>query len=87
MVKLSSVKGKQYTYLGVVKRDVDEEGENKIMFYKTVNGTGKRFKAVETDIFYEPYDNILKIVPNLKMIVKDKGVYFDFDKPLNIFEK
>ncbi|CAH2095385.1 unnamed protein product [Euphydryas editha] len=87
LVKVASVKDKYYTYLGVAKSEVDEEGEIKIMFYKTVDGTGKRFKAVETDISYEPYENILEIVPNPKMIVKGKRVYFDFDQPLNVFEK
>ncbi|CAH2102205.1 unnamed protein product [Euphydryas editha] len=50
----------------VAKSEVDEEGEIKIMFYKTVDGSGKRFKAVEIDISYEPYENILEIVPNQK---------------------
>lgn len=69
LVKVSSVKDKYYTYLGVAKSQ-EEEGEVKIMFYKTVDSTGKRFKAVDTDISYEPYDNILAIVPNPKIIVK-----------------
>ncbi|CAH2090885.1 unnamed protein product [Euphydryas editha] len=57
-------------HLGVAKSEVDEEGEIKIMFSKTVDGSGKRFKAVETDMSYEPHENILEIVPNPKMIVK-----------------
>ncbi|KAI8441233.1 hypothetical protein MSG28_014882, partial [Choristoneura fumiferana] len=59
---------KHYTYLGVAKSEVNEEGDVKIMFYKTVDKTGKIFKAVETDISYEPYDNILEIVPNPKIV-------------------
>ncbi|CAG9789811.1 unnamed protein product [Diatraea saccharalis] len=74
LVKVSSVKDKHYTYLGVAKSEVDEEGDVKIMFYKTVDKTGKRFKAVDTDISYEPYDNILEIVPNPKIVVKAKKV-------------
>ncbi|CAG9794115.1 unnamed protein product [Diatraea saccharalis] len=70
LVKVSSAKDKHYTYLGVAKSEVDEEGDVKIMFYKTVDKTGKRFKAVDTDISYEPYDNILEIVPNPKIVVK-----------------
>ncbi|CAG9783815.1 unnamed protein product [Diatraea saccharalis] len=71
LVKVSSVKDKHYTYLRVAKSEVDEEGDVKIMFHKTVDKTGKRFKAVDTDISYEPYDNILEIVPNPKIVVKD----------------
>lgn len=87
LVKVSSVKDKHYTYLGVAKSEVDEEGDVKIMFYKTMDNTGKRFKAVETDISYEPYENIVEIVPKPKIVVKGKRVYFNFDKPLNVFEK
>lgn len=87
LVKVSSVKNKHYTYLGVAKSEVDDEGDVKIMFYKTLDNTGKRFKAIETDISYEPYENIVEIVPNPKTVVKGKRVFFNFDKPLNVFEK
>ncbi|KAL3282220.1 hypothetical protein HHI36_005414 [Cryptolaemus montrouzieri] len=87
LVKVSSVKNIHYTYLGVTKSEVHEGGEVKIMFYKTVDDTGRRFKQVETDISYEPYDNILEIVPNPNIIEKGKRIYFDFDEPLNVFEK
>ncbi|CAH2001538.1 unnamed protein product [Acanthoscelides obtectus] len=33
LVKVSSVKDKHYTYLGVAKSTVDEEGDVKVMFY------------------------------------------------------
>ncbi|CAG9789577.1 unnamed protein product [Diatraea saccharalis] len=56
---------------GVAKSEVDEEGDVKIMFYKTVDKTGKRFKAVDTNISYEPYDNILEIIPNPKIVIKE----------------
>ncbi|CAH2008898.1 unnamed protein product [Acanthoscelides obtectus] len=70
LVKISSVNDKHYTYLGVAKSTVDEEGDVKVMFYKTVDCTSKIFKAVETDISYEPYYNILQIVLNPKMVMK-----------------
>ncbi|KAL3277594.1 hypothetical protein HHI36_012936 [Cryptolaemus montrouzieri] len=35
VVKVSSVMNKHYTYLGVAKSEVDEEGESKILFYET----------------------------------------------------
>ncbi|KAI8431327.1 hypothetical protein MSG28_015872 [Choristoneura fumiferana] len=63
---------------GVAKSKVNEEGDVKIMFYKTVDKTGKIFKAVETDISYEPYDNILEIVPNPKIVVKDLRFECDY---------
>ncbi|KAL3277953.1 hypothetical protein HHI36_013294 [Cryptolaemus montrouzieri] len=84
LVKVSSVKNKHYTYLRVAKSEVDEDGEVNIMFFKTVDDTGRRFKQVETDI---SYDNILEIVPDPKIIEKGKLIYFDFDEPLNVFEK
>lgn len=39
LVQISSVKDKHYNQ-GVVESEVDEEEEIKVMFYKTVNGTG-----------------------------------------------
>lgn len=46
------------------------------MFYKMVNYSGKRFNLVLLNIFYEPYEIIVEIVSNPKMIMK--GKFFEF---------
>lgn len=61
---------KHYTYLAVPKSEVIKERETKIMFYKGVDSTGIKFKAVKTDISYVRYNNILEIVPNTTMKMK-----------------
>lgn len=87
LVKVISNKDKSYCYLGVAQSGVDEEGEVKIMFFKSVDDSGKLFKAMEKDISYEPYENILEIVPKPKIIKKGRREFFKFSVPLNIFEK
>ena len=42
LVKVSSVKDEHYTYLGVAQSEVDEEGDVKIMFYKTMDNNTKK---------------------------------------------
>lgn len=56
-------KKKEYSYLGIAKSGVDEEGDGhvKIMFCKAIDSSAKPFKCVETDITYESYDIIFKI--------------------------
>lgn len=87
IVKVRSDKDKSFSYLGVTQSDVDEEGEIKIMFFKSVDDSGKRFKVNETDISYEPYENILEIVPKPKIVKKGKRLFYEFNVPLNIYEK
>lgn len=87
LVKVSSSK-QDYVYLGMALSDVEDDGEVKIMFFKSIDDTGKKFKLVETDLSYESYDNLLAIVPEPKKVTKGKRVlYYEFDTPLDIFEK
>lgn len=56
------------------------------MFLKSVNDTEKRLKLVK-HVSYEPYENITEVVPNHKMMKYGKGKLYEFDVPLNIFQK
>lgn len=84
---VTSEKNQQYQYLGIAQSEVDEEGDVKIMFYRNVDSMGMKFNIVDTDVSFEPYDNILEIVPNPHKVTKGKRVFYYFDNPLNIFEK
>nr|CAI5864958.1 unnamed protein product [Callosobruchus analis] len=61
LVKLSGGKNKYYTYLGKALSSVEEDRDVKIMFFKSVDDSGKLFKLVSGDISYEPYENIVKL--------------------------
>lgn len=86
LVKVPSIKKIDYTYLGVAKSDVDEEGDVRVMFYKTVDDTGKIFKLVETDVSDVMYENLLEIVPTPKKITRGRRVLYQFDQPIKVFE-
>ncbi|CAK1583097.1 unnamed protein product [Parnassius mnemosyne] len=47
----------------------------------------KKFRLIETDVSYEPFENLIAIVPDPKKVYKGKRVYYQFDSPLEIFEK
>lgn len=51
IVKVYSEKNKEYSYLGVAKTDVDEDGEVKVTFHKTFNSSANVLRP----IFLEPY--------------------------------
>lgn len=86
LVKVSSSKH-DYVYLGKVLSEVEDDGEVKIMFFRSVDDTAKTFRLVETDLSYEPFENLLAIVPDPKKVYKGKRIYYQFDTPLEIFEK
>lgn len=76
-----------YNYLASALSDVDEDGYVKVMFYRGANDTGKLFKAVETDISCEHYDNIVEVLPAPKKIFRGKREYYEFPNPLEVFEQ
>lgn len=57
------------------------------MFYKEIGYSTKWLKGVETDIYYESYENILVIVETLKNTAKGKRIFYEFARTLNNFEK
>lgn len=87
LVKVQSERKIQYTYAGVAKSTVDEEGDVLVMFLKTVDDSGRLFKLVENDVSDVPFDDLIKILPTPKLIKKGKRQYFQFKEPLSIFEK
>lgn len=86
LVKVSGLK-QDYIYLGKVLSEVEDDGDVKIMFFKAIDDTATKFRLVETDLSYEPFENLVSIVPEPKKINKGKRVYYQFDTPLEIFEK
>nr|CAI5836576.1 unnamed protein product [Callosobruchus analis] len=79
LVKLSGGKNRYYTYLGKALSSVEEDGDVKIMFFKSVDDSGKLFKLVSGDISYEPYEIIVKIAiePTKKKEVLN-GVFYRY---------
>ncbi|KAF5298608.1 hypothetical protein FQR65_LT09703 [Abscondita terminalis] len=72
---------------GVAKSRVDEDGDVRVMFYKAVDDTGKLFKLVESDISDVMFTNLLNIVSTPKEVKRGKSVYYEFDRPIEVFEK
>lgn len=87
LVKVRSERKIQYTYAGVAKSTVDEEGEVLVMFLKTVDDSGRLFKLVENDLSDVPFDDLIKVLPAPNVIKKGKRQYFQFEEPLSVFEK
>ncbi|XP_053599993.1 uncharacterized protein LOC128683137 [Plodia interpunctella] len=87
LVKVRSSRNIQYTYAGVAKSVVDEEGEVMVMFLKSVDDSGRLFKLVENDISDVPFDDLIKVLPAPNIIKKGKRQFFQFEEPLSVFEK
>lgn len=87
MVKVRSERNMQYTYTGVAKSTVDEEGDVLAMFLKIVDDSGRLFKLVENDVSDVPFDDVIKVLPAPNVIKKGKRQYFMFEEPLSVFEK
>lgn len=86
LVKISTLK-QDYVYLGKALSEVEEDGEVKIMFFRSIDHTATKFKLVESDLSYVSFNNLLAIVPEPKKVCKGKRIYYHFDKALDIFEK
>ncbi|CAG9791138.1 unnamed protein product [Diatraea saccharalis] len=87
LVKVLSERKIEYTYLGVAKSGVDEDRDVRVMFYKSVDDTGKMFKLVETDVLDVMYENLLEIIPPPKLIKRGKRVFYEYNQPIEVFEK
>lgn len=55
------------------------------MFYKGVDQC--KMKCVETNISYEPYENIFAILETPKNVANGRKEVHEIDKPFDIFEK
>nr|CAI5848865.1 unnamed protein product [Callosobruchus analis] len=86
LVKLFGGKNKYYTYLGKALSSVEEDGDVKIMFFKSVDDSGRLLKLVSGDISYEN-ENIVKIVIEPTKKVNGKRELYEINSPLDIFEK
>lgn len=87
MVKVRSERKVQYSYAGVAKSTVDEEGDVLVMFLKMVDDSGRLFKLVENDVSDVHFDDLIKVLPAPSVIKKGKRQYFQFEEPLSVFEK
>ncbi|CAG9789157.1 unnamed protein product [Diatraea saccharalis] len=84
---LLSLRKSVHTKPGVAKSGVDEDGDVKVMFYKSVDDTGKMFKLVETDVSDVMYENLFQIIPPPKLIKRGKRVFYEYNQPIEVFEK
>lgn len=87
LVNLRSERNVFYTYAGVAKSSVDEEGDVLVMFLKTVDDSRRLFKLVENDLSDVRFEDFVKILPVPKIIKKGRRQFFEFAEPLPIFEK
>nr|CAI5830939.1 unnamed protein product [Callosobruchus analis] len=87
LVELSGGKNKYYTYLGMALSSVEEDGDVKTIFFKSLDDSGKLFRLVSGDISYEPYENIVKIIIEPTKKVIGKRELYEFNNYLDIFEK
>lgn len=76
-----------YRYVGVSQTYVEDDGEVKITFLKSVRNSAKVFKLDPKDISYIAYEQIKEIVP-VPTIKKEKcRQYYYFKSDVDIFEK
>ncbi|CAG4942850.1 unnamed protein product [Parnassius apollo] len=78
LVKVSTLTRQDYIYLGKVLSEVEDDGEVKIMFFRSMDDTAKKIRLIETDVSYEPFENLIAIVPDPKKVYKGKRVYYHF---------
>lgn len=78
LVKVLDEKKAIYTYLGTAMSNVDEEGDVKVMFYRSLDDSGQKFKIIKSDISYVKYEDISQIVSNPKVTAKGNASFMSF---------
>lgn len=85
-VKVYAGKNKKYTYASQALSNIENDGEIQVMFLRVVKSESK-FRLDEKDVAYIDFNDIIKVLPEPK-ILNDKGqIYYEFEEPLDIFEK
>lgn len=80
-------KATKFRYVGVCQSQIDDDGEVKVTFFKVISGNnGKIFRIDEEDTSYVIFNKILGILPNPKIILKGDRIFYEFPKPVDVFE-
>ncbi|CAG5013946.1 unnamed protein product [Parnassius apollo] len=86
LVNVHAGKNKTYTYASLAQSDLEHDGEIKVIFLRAYKGATK-FKLDENDIAFVEFNDIIKILPKPKQIIKNEKVYYNFQEQLDIYEK
>ncbi|CAG5015742.1 unnamed protein product [Parnassius apollo] len=86
LVSVHAGKNKTYTYASLAQSDLEDDGEIKVIFLRAYKGATK-FKLDKKDIAFVEFNDIIKILPKPKQIIKNGKVYYNFQEQLDIYEK
>ncbi|CAG5004590.1 unnamed protein product [Parnassius apollo] len=70
LVSVHAGKNKTYTYASLAQSDLEDDGEIKVIFLRAYKGATK-FKLDENDIAFVEFNDIIKILPTPKQIIKN----------------
>lgn len=82
-----ATKNTEYRYAAICSSVDDEDGELRVTFLKNCNQIGTLFKLNESDISDVPMDQVIKKIPVPNLITKGNRVFYQFNKPIDIYEK
>ena len=77
----------KYKYIGIAQSDVEEDGAIKVMFLKSIDDSGINFQVKENDVSYIKFDEVLGILKNPSLKMKGNRVFYQFDTPIDAYEK
>lgn len=75
-----------YKYLCLIDDVDDEDGECRVVSLKCLNDSKKIFSLLETDVSDVKFEQIIGITPDPTISLKGERIYYQFSKPLEIFE-
>ena len=77
----------KYKYIGIVQSDVEEDGDIKVMFLRSIDDSGRNFQVKENDVSYIKFDEVLGILKNASLKMKGNRIFYQFDTPIDVYEK
>ncbi|XP_042907124.1 uncharacterized protein [Parasteatoda tepidariorum] len=77
----------KYKYVGIAQGDVEDDGDIKVMFLKTIDDSGKNFQVKENGASYIQFDSVLGILKNPNLKMKGNRIFYQFDDPVDVYEK
>ncbi len=63
------------------------DGELKVAFFRLTGENIQLFRLMEEDISYVEFDDIISILPNPQLVMKDNIIYYRFPFSIDVFEK
>ena len=77
----------KYKYIGTPQSDVEEDGDIKVMFLRSIDGIGRNFQVKENDVSCIKFDEVLGILKNPSLKMKGNRIFYQFDTPIDVYEK